>query len=48
MKPRVYYYGYEVKFSDVTIICLKMELTMFQMSQNLNMLIPKDPWDVFG
>ena len=44
----IYYYGYEVKFSDVTIICLKMILTMFQMSQNLDMLIQKDPCDVFG
>ena len=44
----IYYYGYEVKFCDITIICLKRIFTMFQMSQNLDMFFPKDPWDVFG
>ena len=43
-----YYYGYYVKLSDVTIICLNMILRMFQMSKNLDMFIPKDPCDVFG
>ena len=44
----IYCYGYEVKFCDITIICLKRTITMFPMSQNLDMFIPKDPCDVFG
>ena len=42
----IYYYGYEVKFFDVTIICLNIMFGMFQMSKNVNMFIPKDPCDV--